>query len=93
MAKRSPVRTIPRQGADLQGLKKTDKGVARMTKSKSVTVKLDTDLYQRVSDVSAVTGVSIRELFSNALEREVKVQLRRNERLERAVETMNEFRE
>lgn len=62
-----------------------------MKGTKAVTVKLDTELYQVVSDVSALTGISIRELFSNALRAEAQ-KIRRNTQLQETLDRMNEFR-
>jgi len=64
---------------------------ARRRGAKAVTVKLDPELYQTVSDVSALTGVTIKDLFERALQREVRSHLR-DDRLRGTLDTIREFR-
>lgn len=64
-----------------------------MQKHKFINVKLDAEVYQLIADISAVTGVSIRALVANALDQNVKARLGKDDRLKRAVATMQECRQ
>lgn len=65
-----------------------------MAKTRAVTVKLPEDLYEQASDFVALTGLSFRELFSQALERELSKRVRAGgDRLRETLETMRDYRQ
>lgn len=59
--------------------------------TKAVTVKLDSDLYQLVADVSALTGRTIRDLLSDALRHETE-RARKDPKMRETLESMKSFR-
>ena len=60
---------------------------------KSVTIKLDPDLHQALSDYTQLTRIKMQDLIGRALEKELETRLvEGGEKLREMLESMREYR-